>query len=81
MMLASGAFVTPAAAQENRFVISVNGGYQPTTNDFAQTQTFTVYVEQGSSTTRYDVPAGPLADVGVVVRLFSRFGAGVSGGG
>lgn len=73
--------VGSAAAQDDRVLISVNAGFQPTKNDFTQTRSFTINVEPGTSTTSYKVSGVPLADVGFVVRLGSRFGAGLSGGG
>lgn len=72
--------VRSVAAQDDRVLVSVNAGVQPTKNDFTQTLPFTINVESGTSTTSYKVPGAPLADVGVVVRLGSRFGAGLSGG-
>lgn len=73
--------VAAQGLHEDRVLISVNAGFQPTKNDFTQSLPFTINVEEGSSTTRYGVPRAPLADVGFIVRLGSHFGAGLSGGG
>lgn len=71
----------PAAAQgtwEGRGWISVNGGYQGTTNDFASRRTFTVYAEDGTFEAAYPIKAAPLFDVGGGARVWRNLGVGVS---
>ncbi|MBI1876224.1 MAG: hypothetical protein HYZ58_07530 [Acidobacteria bacterium] len=80
-VLAGSRSVAAQTLDETRVLVSVNGGFQPTRNDFSQTLPFTINVEQGSSATSYDLPGAPLADVGFNLRIASRFGAGIAGGG
>lgn len=77
----AAAFARIASAQDERVLISVNGAFQPTKNDFRQKLTFTINVEEGTSTTEYKVPAAPLADAGVLVRVAPHVAVGVAGSG
>lgn len=69
----------PAAAQSPAGgFIAINGGYQATTTEFADSVTFTRDQETGSTRASYPIDAGALFDVGGGVRLWRRFGVGLA---
>ena len=69
----------PAAAQAGqRFTISVNGGYQPSTTAFDDRVTYDLNRETATVDTDYSVEAGPLFDAGVSLRLWKGLAVGVS---
>src|SRR5262245_9747398 len=78
-LAAALASASPARAQTDppRGVVFVNGGYQMTGNDFANTSTFRANVEDGNITGDYQVKGGPTFDVGAGVRLGRSLGIGV----
>lgn len=61
-----------------RIHVSVNGGYQATSNDFRQNTTFTEHLEQGSFDTAYPVKSGPQFDVGGGVRVWRNLAVGAT---
>ena len=68
-----------AAAQvapKSRAFVIVNGGYQLTTNDFANGATKRENAEDSRFDTKYVVKGGPALDVGGGVVLFGRLGIG-----
>ena len=71
---------SPAAAQSwsERVLISVNGAYQSTTNDFSDRFEFEKNLETGSTDVDYPVQAGFVFDGGASVRLWKNLAAGVS---
>lgn len=71
---------TPAFAQTwpERVHVSVNGAFQPTSNDFSDRFTFEENLETGSTDVDYRVEGGVVFDIGGGVRLFGNLGAGVA---
>lgn len=71
----------PAFAQQrpsgNRGFIVVNGGYQISSNDFADTSTFPSNAEDGRFTTDYQVKGGPAFDVAGGARVWRQLAVGV----
>jgi len=63
-----------------RAVIWLNGAYQATSIDFADTATFDLHAEQGSFTADYTVPGGLVIDAGLAIRVWRDLllGGGVS---
>ena len=72
------AWASPATAQDSRVFISVNGGSQVTSTDFADNVVFTEFVEEGDSNAAYDIDSGAIFDIGGGVRL--PFNLGIGGG-
>jgi hypothetical protein len=72
------AFAAPAAAQ--RALVSVNGGYQLTSNAFTSSMPFVKNVEAGRFDTNYSVKGGPSFDVAGSARIWRQLAvvAGVS---
>ncbi len=68
---------TPAAAQDGRLYVDINGGIQATTSDFADNVVFTEFVEQGDFDATYAIDSGVILDIGGGVRLPLNLGAGV----
>ena len=52
------AWASPATAQDSRVFISVNGGSQLTSTDFADNVVFTEFVEEGDFDAIYGIEAG-----------------------
>jgi hypothetical protein len=71
---------TNASSGPSRIQVSVNGGYQPTSNDFRLRTTFTEHVELALVDAGYAVKAGPQFDVGGGARVWRSLlvGAAVS---
>jgi opacity protein-like surface antigen len=71
---------SPAAAQSwpERVHISINGAYQPTTNDFSDRFEFEKNLETGSTQVTYPVSGGFVFDAGAGYRFWKNLGAGVS---
>ena len=68
----------PAMAQTlSRGWISVNGGYQATTNDFSDGATFTEHAEQGRFDSDYTVKGGPTFDIAGGARIIGPLAVGV----
>ena len=73
-------FAAPAAAQtwSERGFISVNGAFQPTTNDFSDRFEFEKDLDTGTTDVDYPVKGGFVFDGGGGVRLWKGIGAGVA---
>lgn len=67
-----------AARDGVRAYISINAGAQLTRSDFTGDLTFPLYGESAGVDTRYDVPAGPLVDIGAGVRVAGGLAVGAS---
>src|SRR5215471_16964150 len=67
------------SAPDSRVALTVSAGARPTASDFSQFVSFEAYSEQGSLTTSYAVKQQPLLNVGIAVRIWHKFGAGVDG--
>lgn len=63
---------------ELRAYLSINGGAQLTRSDFTGDLSFPLYGENADGETRYDVPAGPMIDVGAGVRLAGGLAVGAA---
>ena len=68
---------TPAAAQDGRVYVDINGGIQATTTDFADNVVFTEFVEQGDFDATYAIDPGVIIDIDAGVRLPLSLGIGV----
>ena len=69
---------TPAIAQTlSRGWISVNGGYQATTNDFSDGAPFTEHAEEGRFDSDYTVKGGPTFDIAGGARIKGPLAVGV----
>ena len=73
-----GSAVTAAAQQGARGFVTLNGGYQATSMDFADNIVFTRFVEEGDIDADYGLGAGPLYDVGGAVRVWRNLALGVA---
>ena len=73
-----GSAVTGAAQQGARGFVTLNGGYQATSTDFADNIVFTRFVEEGDIDADYGLGAGPLYDVGGAVRVWRNLAVGVA---
>ena len=71
---------SPALAQSwpERVHISVNGAFQPTTNNFSDRFTFERFLETGSTDVDYNVEGGFVFDAGGGVRLVGNLAAGAA---
>jgi hypothetical protein len=71
---------SPAAAQtwSERVLISVNGAYQPTKNDFSDRFEFQKNLETGTTDVDYPVKGGFVFDAGASFRFWKNLAAGVS---
>lgn len=67
-----------ATAQDGRVYISVNGGSQTTSTDFADNVVFTEFVEEGDFDAAYGIDPGAIFDIGGGMRL--PFNLGIGGG-
>jgi hypothetical protein len=76
----SSAGLAPAHAQSwtERVHVSINGGYQATSNDFSDRFEFERNLETGTTSVEYPVKGGFVFDAGGGVRLWRNLGAGVS---
>ena len=61
-----------------RGFVTVNGGYQATSTDFADNVVFTRFVEEGDLDAKYGLGAGALYDVGGAVRVWQNLAVGVA---
>ena len=68
---------TPAAAQDGRVFIDINGGLQATSTDFTDNVAFTAFVEEGDFDATYAVATGVIVDVGGGVALGRGLALGV----
>jgi hypothetical protein len=59
------------------YFLSVNGGYQPTANDFADSASFSEYQESAHLDAEYEVKGGPAVNVSGGAYVWRRFGIGV----
>ena len=73
-LLASG---PPAAAQDGRVFIDINGGLQATSTDFTDNIVFTEFVEEGDLNATYSIDSAVIIDIGGGVRLPGNLGVGV----
>jgi hypothetical protein len=70
------AWASPATAQDSLVFISVNGGSQLTSTDFADNVVFTEFVEEGDFDAAYRIDSGAIFDIGGGVRLPFNLGIG-----
>lgn len=82
LSLAIALSVAPTAAAQTpwseRVLISVNGAFQPTANDFRDRFEFERYLETGSTDVDYPVLGGVIFDAGAGYRMWKNLAAGVS---
>ena len=67
-----------ASSWSDRGYISVNGGFQATSNAFTATSTLIQNVEAGSLTTAYDIRRPPVLDIGGAARVWRKLALGVA---
>ena len=72
------AWASPATAQDSRVFISVDGGIQATSTDFADNIVFTEFVEEGDFDATYGIDSGAIFDISGGIRL--PFNLGIGGG-
>lgn len=77
-LVASQALPASAQTWTERVHVSVNAGYQATSNDFTDRFEFERYLETGSTSVEYPVKGGFTFDAGGGVRLWKNLGAGVA---
>jgi hypothetical protein len=70
-------WASPATAQNSRVFISVNGGSQASSTDFADNVVFTEFLEEGDFDATYGIESGAIFDIGGGVRLPFNLGIGV----
>lgn len=78
-LILAGAVATAARAQnvpDSRLALDFGGGYRVTTSSFTQSITFEQYSETGSLTTSYVIARRPVADAGIMVRLWRQLAVG-----
>lgn len=68
------------AADQQRFTLSVNGVFAPSSVTYDSTRTFDAFAEEGSITTSYDAGSGPGFEGGLVWNLSRSIGIGLAGG-
>lgn len=82
LMVAAVVLVGPsvAAAQtdESRFMLSLNGAFEPGDEEFSDTGSFTLYDEAGQVTVGGRSSTGAILDMGVAARVVGRFTLGVN---
>jgi hypothetical protein len=71
------AAVAQNAAARERVIVSLNGGYQASSQTFDDDFSFEQYLEQATVDVDYEVDAGPAFDGSVMIRLWQGLGAGV----
>ena len=75
-------WVTSASAQTapsvDRFRVSINYGYQPSSTTFTASASTPTYLENATFDTSYGVSGGAMFDGGLVVRVVGGLGVGVS---
>jgi hypothetical protein len=64
---------------ESRFMLSLNGAFEPGDEDFTDDGTFTLYDEAGRVTVSGRSSTGAILDAGVGARIIGRFTLGLSG--
>ena len=82
LFAASAAGATPVLAQgtapDSRVAIDLTGGYQTSRATFTQTVSFEEYSETGSLTVNYATNGRPIAQAGVIARVWRNLGFGVA---
>jgi hypothetical protein len=77
-LVVSQAVSASAQTWTERVHVSVNAGYQATSNHFTDRFEFERYLETGSTSVEYPIKAGFTFDAGGGVRLWKNLGAGVA---
>jgi hypothetical protein len=78
-MLAFGPGLAFAQTDEPRFMLSLNGAFEPGDEEFTDDGPFTLYDEAGRITVTGRSSTGALLDMGVAARVTGRFTLGLSG--
>ena len=78
-MLAFGPGAAFAQTDEPRFMLSLNGAFEPGDEEFTDDGPFTLYDEAGRITVSGRSSTGALLDLGVHARVTGRFTLGISG--
>lgn len=62
-----------------RITVSINGGFQSSSQDFSRAFTFGLYDEEGQlASSQPDIEGGGLFDIGATGRVYGNFGAGIA---
>lgn len=77
-MLAFGPGAAFAQTEEPRFMLSLNGAFEPGDEEFTDDGQFTLYEEAGRITVSGRSSTGALLDMGVAARVAGRFTLGVN---
>lgn len=78
-MLAFGPGAAFAQTEEPRFMLSLNGAFEPGDEEFTDDGQFSLYEEAGRLTVSGRSSTGALLDAGVAARIVGRFTLGVGG--
>jgi hypothetical protein len=78
-MLAFGPGAAFAQTEEPRFMLSLNGAFEPGDEEFTDDGQFTLYDETGRITVSGRSSTGALLDMGAAVRVSGRFTLGLTG--
>jgi hypothetical protein len=73
-----GARAAYAQAEEPRFMLSLNGAFEPGDEEFTDDGAFTLYDEDGRLTVSGRSSTGAILDMGVAARVVGRFTLGVN---
>lgn len=77
-LLSGGLTSAHAQSWTERVHVSINGGYQATSNDFSDRFEFERNLETGTTSVEYPVKGGFVFDAGGGFRLWKNLGAGVA---
>jgi hypothetical protein len=80
-LILAGGVTTAARAQsvpDSRLALDFGGGFRATTSSFTQSITFEQYSEPGSLTSSYLIGRRPVADAGIMVRLWRHLAVGIA---
>lgn len=78
-VVAFGPSLASAQTDETRFMLSLNGAFEPGDEEFTDDGPFTLYEEAGRITVSGRSSTGAILDAGVAARIVGRFTLGVSG--
>lgn len=77
-VVALGPHLASAQTDEPRFMLSLNGAFEPGDEEFTDDGPFTLYDEAGRITVSGRSSTGALLDAGVAARIIGRFTLGVN---
>ncbi len=78
IVAACPAVAQPRPVEPAKGFISIDGGIQATSNDFAASTTFQQNVEEGRLDSDYTVEGGPALNISGLGRVWRKLGVGVA---